>query len=76
MITRIASEPGFVESMQNITRQKKNLIKNRLTQLETIGRGERMELNSRSNIDWDRMMRSNSFETQQMREISRKKAGE
>ena len=34
-----------------------------------------MELNSRKKSRWDRMMRSNSFDTQEVREIGRKKAG-
>ena len=35
-----------------------------------------MELDSRKKSTPDRMMRSNSFETQQVREIGRKEAGE
>ena len=35
-----------------------------------------MELNSRKNSRRDRMMRSNSFDTQEVREIGRKEAGE
>ena len=35
-----------------------------------------MELHSRKKRRWDRMMRSNSFDTQEMREIGRKEAGE
>ena len=35
-----------------------------------------MELDSRKMSRRDRMMRSNSFETQEVREISRKEAGE
>ena len=35
-----------------------------------------MELDSRKKIRRDRMMRSNSFDTQEVREIGRKKAGE
>ena len=34
-----------------------------------------MELNSRKKSRRDRMMRSNSFDTQEVREIGRKKAG-
>ena len=34
-----------------------------------------MELDSRKKSRWDRMMRSNSFETQELREIGRKEAG-
>ena len=34
-----------------------------------------MELNSRKKSKRDRMMRSKSFETQEMREMSRKEAG-
>ena len=35
-----------------------------------------MELDSRKKIRRDRMMRSNSFDMQEVREISRKEAGE
>ena len=35
-----------------------------------------MELDSRKNSRRDRMMRSNSFETQEVREIGRREAGE
>ena len=35
-----------------------------------------MELDSRKKSRWDGMMRSNSFETQEVREIGRKEAGE
>ena len=35
-----------------------------------------MELDSRKKRRWDRMMRSNSFDTQEVREIGRKEAGE
>ena len=35
-----------------------------------------MELDSRKKRKRDRMMRSNSFDTQEMREIGRKEAGE
>ena len=35
-----------------------------------------MELGSRKKSGRDRMMRSNSFDTQEMREIGRKEAGE
>ena len=35
-----------------------------------------MELDSRKKNRWDGMMRSNSFDTQEVREIGRKEAGE
>ena len=35
-----------------------------------------MELDSRKMSRWDKMMCSNSFDTQEMREIGQKKAGE
>ena len=35
-----------------------------------------MELDSRKKSTWDRMMCSNSFDTQEVREIGRKEAGE
>ena len=35
-----------------------------------------MELDSRKKSRWDRMMRSNSFDTQEVREIGQKEAGE
>ena len=40
------------------------------------GRGERMELDSRKMSRRDRMMRSRSFDTQEVREVGRKEAGE
>ena len=39
-------------------------------------RGARMELDSRKKSRRDRMMRSNSFDTQEVRDIGRKEAGE
>ena len=41
-----------------------------------VCRGERMELNSRKKSRRGRMMRSKSFDTQEVREIDRKEAGE
>ena len=35
-----------------------------------------MELDFKKKSRWDRMMRSNSFDTQEVREIGRKEAGE
>ena len=35
-----------------------------------------MELDSRKKSRWDRMMRSKSFDTQEVREIGRKEAGQ
>ena len=35
-----------------------------------------MELDSKKKSRWDRMMRSKSFDTQEVREIGRKEAGE
>ena len=35
-----------------------------------------MQLDFRMKSRWDRMMRSNSFDTQEVREIGRKEAGE
>ena len=44
--------------------------------METDWREERMELDSRKKSRRDRMMCSKSFETQEVREISLKEAGE
>ena len=65
--------PGFVKPIRNGLRKVQNLIKSRPSRAETW-RGERMQLDSRKKNRRDRMMRSNSFDTQEVREIGRKEA--
>ena len=73
---RPRAQPGFVKPIQNGLRKIQNLIECRSSRAETGLGGERMELDSRKKSRRDRMMRSNSFETQEVREIGRKEAGE
>ena len=68
--------PGFVKPIQNKLREIQNLIECRPSRAETGRRGERMELDSRKKSKRDRMIRSKSFEIQEVREIGRKEAGE
>ena len=69
------ARPGFVKPIRNGLRKEQNLIKCRPSMAETRPGGERMELDSRKSRR-DRMMRSNSFEAQEVRELVRKEAGE
>ena len=73
---RPRARPGFVKPIQNGLRKEQNLIECRPTRAETGLRGERVELHSRKKRRRDRMMRLNSFDTQEVREIGRKEAGE
>ena len=74
---RPRSGPGFVKSIRNGRRKVQKLIKCILSRAETVyWLGERMELDSRKKSRRDRMMRSNSFDTQEVREIGLKEAGE
>ena len=68
--------PGFVKPTRNGLRKVQYLIKCRRPGRKPTWRGERMKLDSRKKSRRDRMMRSNSFDTHEMREISRKEAGE
>ena len=71
------SRPGFVKPIRNGLRKVQNLIECRPTRAETgLAERERMELDSRKKSRRNRMMRSNSFDTQEVREIVRKEAGE
>ena len=73
---RPRARPGFVKPIQNGLRKEQNLIKCRPSMAETgLARREngiRFQKKSRR----DRMMRSNSFETQEVGEIGLKEAGE
>ena len=68
--------PGFVKPIQDGLRTKQNLIESRMSSAETGLVRERMELDSRKKSRQDSMMLSKSFETQEVREIGRKEAGE
>ena len=65
---------GSVKLIPIGLRKKHNLIKRR-AKTGLVG-GERIELDSRRNSRCDRMMRSKSFDTQEVREIGRKEAEE
>ena len=74
---RPRARPGFVKPIRNGLRKVQNLIECRLSNAETgLTGGERMELDSRKKRRRNRMMRSNSFDRQEVREICRKEAGE
>ena len=68
---RPRARPGFVKPIRNGLRKEQNLIYSR-----PAWREKRMELDSRKKSRRDRMMRSKSFDTQELREIGRKEAGE
>ena len=61
---RPRARPGFVKPIRNGPRKVQNLIECRPSRAETGLTGERMELDSRKKRRRDRMMRSNSFDTQ------------
>ena len=73
---RPRARPGFVKPIRNGLRKVQNLIKCRPSRAKTGLTGERMELDFRKKSRRDRMMCSKSFDTQEMREIGRKEAGE
>ena len=73
---RPRARPGFVKSIRNRLRKVQNLIWSRPSRAETGLAGERMELDSQNKSTRDRIMRSKSFDTQEVREIDRKEAGE
>ena len=74
---RPRARPGFVKPIRNGLRKVQNLIECRPSWAETSLAGrERMELDSRKKSRRDRMMRSKSFDMQEVREIARKEAGE
>ena len=67
----------FVEPIRDGLRKIKNLIQSRPSRAETgLAGGKRMELDSRKKSRRDRMMYSKSFDTQEVREIGWKEAGE
>ena len=67
----------FVTPIQNGLRKEQNLIKSKVSRAETgLAGRERMELDSKKRSRRERMMRSNSFDTHEVREIGRKEAGE
>ena len=72
---RLRARPGFVKPIRNGLRKIQNLIECRSSRTETglMGRENRIRLQKKSRRD--RMMRSNSFDTQEVREIGRKEAG-
>ena len=71
----LRAQPGFVKPIQNGLRKVQNLIKCRLSRMET-GLLGRMELDSRKKSRRNRMMHSKSFEMQDVREIGWKEARE
>ena len=73
---RPRARPGFVKPIRNGLRKVQNLSRVDRSGRTPAWRGERMELDSRKKSRRDRMMRSNSFDTQEVREIGWKEAGE
>ena len=74
---RPRARPGLVKPIRNGRSKKQNLMKSRLSSAETgLAGRERMKLGSRKKSICDRMMRSRSFQMQEVGEIGRKKAGE
>ena len=67
---------GFVRPIQNELRKEQNLINSTPSRAGTGLAVERMELDSRKKSRWDRMMRSKNVETQEVKEIGWKEAGE
>ena len=73
---RPRARPGFVKLIRDELRKVQNLIQSRPSKVKLAWRGERMELDSRKKSRRDRMMRSKSFETHEVREIGPKEAEE
>ena len=73
---RPRARPGFVKPIRNGLRKIKNLIKCRPTRAETGLTGRENGIRFQKEERGDRMMRSNSFDTQEVREIGQKEAGE
>ena len=73
---RPRARPGFVKPIRNKLRKIRNLIWSGPSRAKPAWRGERMELDSTKKSKRDSMMRSNTFDTQEVREIGRKKARE
>ena len=70
------ARPGFVKPIRNGLRKIQNLIESRPSRVETGLAAERMKLDSKKKSRRHRTMRSNSFDTQEVKEIGRKEAGE
>ena len=70
------ARPGFVKLIRNGLRKVQNLIKCRPSRAETGLAGRENGIRFRKKSRWDRMMHSKSFDTQEVREIGRKEAGE
>ena len=67
---------GFVKSIRNGLRKIKNLSRVDRPGRKPAWRGERMKLNSRKKSGRNSMKRSKDFDTQEVIETGRKKAGE
>ena len=68
----LSAQPGFVKPIRNGPRKIKSWIQSRPTRAETIfmSRGS-LALDSRKKSERDKLMLSNSFETQESREAER-----
>ena len=73
---RPTARPGFVKPIRNGLRKVQNLIECRPTRAETGVAGRENGIRLKKKRRRDRMMRSNSFDTQEVREIGRKEAEE
>ena len=73
---RPRARPGLVKPIRNGLRKEQNLIKCRPSRAKTGLAGKENGFRFRKKRRRDRMMRSNSFETQEVREIGRKEAEE
>ena len=73
---RPRARPGFVKPIRNGLRKVQNLIKCRPSRAETDLAGRENGIRFQKKNRRDRMMRSNSFDMQEVREIGRKEAGE
>ena len=66
---RPRTRPGFVEAIQNGLRKVQNLIESRPFRTETGLAGSENGIRLQKKSRRDRMMRSKSFETQEVREM-------
>ena len=73
---RPRARPGFVKPIRNGLRKVQNLIKCRPSRAETGLTGKKNGIRFQKEEKTGRMMRSNRFDTQEVREIGRKEAGE
>ena len=67
---------GCDKPIRNRLRKEQNLIESRPSRAETGPGGERIELDFKKKSRRDRIMCSKSFDTQEVREIGQKEAGE